>query len=1289
MSDRYEVVLLVDSSGAVKAFAAISSAAEKAADELKATGEAGDAGLKKTSAAAGPAAAGLARVSTAASALQRAAAGVAASSLVGFLADAARASAEADAIQARLQTSVDATGKSYDAYAGALDNAIQKSMALAFDDDDTAAALATLTQQTGDAAQAITLLGTAQDLARGKGIALGDAAQIVGKVAAGNVSILSRYGIVLDANASSTEALTAINQKFAGQSEAFANTTAGSLGRAQTAWGNFVEEIGGAAGPMQTIIGLLPGVTSGFQATAGAVSTATASFNKGGIAAKALGAAMSPLGLAIGGVTAAAGAALFVWEKWSSDAAEVAQSVKAATAAINEAAGANVQLSDAAKALLVSQTSLGDEAAKDAQHFLDASYNVNKYILSAKQADDINAAVADSFARVGAASQASLVAAVGKAEDLFRTEQITNDQLIGMVQGIDAAFAEAGTSRGADQLIAEITRVNQLFADGKTDPETYFKVISHLTDNVPAQIAMFDQLDQKLHDQAQALQLATDKYGPFIAAQKAYNDLVTEAVRSSAAQNFVAPGLSSLYQSPSQKANNDAALEQASADAIAKANQAKASAITDAVALIGRAYDDEAQAAKDASAQEIAAINDAYDAKQRQIDRQGAQATNAAQAAGREQVRQAQVASRGQVREAELAQTRQTNAARAAADAQIAAAKDAADQQMQAAKAAADAQVAAAEQAERAQARSAQVAANEQIRAANAAAHDQVAQAQKAAREQEAAAARLVTQVTAAAKAQSDATIQAAQAAHDQAVAQANKTADAEIAAAKRSADQQLLQLQRRTQAQQSAARDQANKAIEQANDRAARAIRGGADPGKVAKDLANAQENAYADQEKAQQNAANREQRQQDAIQAREQQKIDAINAYKEQATQAAADRLQAIQAQAQQEEQARVAAATKQAEAMKKAAAQRVAQVERATTQQTNAVERAANQSVEQAKREAARNTAAVKEQAAAQEAAAEQAIQANLQATTDAANRQAEKVATEMARNTARVRADAARTVKDAEQETAQTVKRLARDTAREQKAALRDRDQAVQQAKDNAIAAEKAIQDEAKRTTDAIILGKANADPAIASLLQAQGVIDKGASGKWEVILDDPTKQAIAKLDQYFGPNAVSLDASGRIAVAGDFSQFNDQIAAIAGKTVASVDVVVRPTNALRGTDRPAAQPPATLPANPSGPHALGGLVRYQLGGVIPAANGRVVRVGEAGPEDAILPAGTLIRPAPATAAASALGSGGVTLVINGDVYGLDDFEGKVQRAAADALSRGLPGAVANRRRALGA
>ena len=72
------------------------------------------------------------------------------------------------------------------------------------------------------------LLGLATDLARAKNMDLGTAAKLVGKVADGNTSALSRYGIIIKKGATATQALGALQQRFAGAAKTYGDSSAGA-----------------------------------------------------------------------------------------------------------------------------------------------------------------------------------------------------------------------------------------------------------------------------------------------------------------------------------------------------------------------------------------------------------------------------------------------------------------------------------------------------------------------------------------------------------------------------------------------------------------------------------------------------------------------------------------------------------------------------------------------------------------------------------------------------------------------------------------------------------------------------------------------------------------------------------------------------------------------------------------------------------------------------------------------------------------------------------------------------
>jgi hypothetical protein len=285
----------------------------------------------------------MSRVGTAAknNATTFAAMGAAATTLAGFLSDAARAAAEEEAIFARLETAVEATGASYADYAVQIEQAIDASERLSFADDEAAAALANLTSTTGDAAEALDLLGLAQDLARGKGIELAAAANIVGRVAEGNTGILARYGIAIQEGATAQEALAAVQERYAGQAQAYADTTAGAYDRISNTIANFVESIGAGTGDLQLFLTLLPGISAGYTLIGGAAGLAVKGIQSLRAASALATVAMGPVGLAAAAV--AAGVAIGSMTDWfglaRSEADQYADAVKRtqeATKALND-----------------------------------------------------------------------------------------------------------------------------------------------------------------------------------------------------------------------------------------------------------------------------------------------------------------------------------------------------------------------------------------------------------------------------------------------------------------------------------------------------------------------------------------------------------------------------------------------------------------------------------------------------------------------------------------------------------------------------------------------------------------------------------------------------------------------------------------------------------------------------------------------------------------------------------------------------------------------------------------
>jgi hypothetical protein len=95
----------------------------------------------------------------------------------------------------QLQASVDATGHSYEDYAGQIEAAIKHQEKFGDTANQTQDALRVLTQATGNPAKALQYLSTATDLAAAKHEDLTAAATTVGKVYNGNTKVLKEFGI--------------------------------------------------------------------------------------------------------------------------------------------------------------------------------------------------------------------------------------------------------------------------------------------------------------------------------------------------------------------------------------------------------------------------------------------------------------------------------------------------------------------------------------------------------------------------------------------------------------------------------------------------------------------------------------------------------------------------------------------------------------------------------------------------------------------------------------------------------------------------------------------------------------------------------------------------------------------------------------------------------------------------------------------------------------------------------------------------------------------------------------
>lgn len=180
--------------------------------------------------------------------------------------DMARGAAEDAASTAKLEQAVANAEGSFDGHADAIDKAITNGQKLAFSDDQVRDALSLMTATTGDADEALRRLDSAQNLARGTGMDLVTASKLLGRVNDENISVLSRYGIQVDKNATAQDLLNAVDQKFEGQAATFAASDAGKMAIMSDKVGELQEQLGAYLIPalaltVGAVVGLIDGAS--------------------------------------------------------------------------------------------------------------------------------------------------------------------------------------------------------------------------------------------------------------------------------------------------------------------------------------------------------------------------------------------------------------------------------------------------------------------------------------------------------------------------------------------------------------------------------------------------------------------------------------------------------------------------------------------------------------------------------------------------------------------------------------------------------------------------------------------------------------------------------------------------------------------------------------------------------------------------------------------------------------------------------------------------------------------
>ena len=175
--------------------------------------------------------------------------------LPGKMLEFAQAAADDEQAATRVSTVLQTLPGDFAENTAAVNAAIDAGQRKAFSDDQVRDSFAKLAVATGDSEEAIKRQGIAMDLARGAGIPLADASKLLGKVTDDNLQVFKRLGITLPDVANEADVLAAVQAKFAGQADAYANSTAGQFEQAQIAFSEVQEAIGYAVLPALTAVG--------------------------------------------------------------------------------------------------------------------------------------------------------------------------------------------------------------------------------------------------------------------------------------------------------------------------------------------------------------------------------------------------------------------------------------------------------------------------------------------------------------------------------------------------------------------------------------------------------------------------------------------------------------------------------------------------------------------------------------------------------------------------------------------------------------------------------------------------------------------------------------------------------------------------------------------------------------------------------------------------------------------------------------------------------------------------
>ena len=174
------------------------------------------------------------------------------------LGDSLTAFREDEQSQTKLRAALEANIEAWDGNTDAIEGVIASRMKLGFSDDEQRQSLALMVAQIGDVDDALAAQRAAMDLARLKSISLADAGTVLARAYLGSTTALQKMGIKLAKGTDGMEAIAAVQERAAGQAEAWADTSAGAAEVFNIKVGELQESLGRLVdGPARDFIGFL------------------------------------------------------------------------------------------------------------------------------------------------------------------------------------------------------------------------------------------------------------------------------------------------------------------------------------------------------------------------------------------------------------------------------------------------------------------------------------------------------------------------------------------------------------------------------------------------------------------------------------------------------------------------------------------------------------------------------------------------------------------------------------------------------------------------------------------------------------------------------------------------------------------------------------------------------------------------------------------------------------------------------------------------------------------------